>query len=81
MIVKEKHLEKIVETFRGKEVKITKEVKGHLQAVTGNEAYKKSFTILLVDECVERLKLLSKIAEPESSKVQIKLLLRDLLEN
>ena len=81
LIVKEKHLENSVETFREKEVKITKELKRHLLAVTGNEAYKKSFTILLVDECVERLKLLSKLAESGTPKVHIKLFSGDLQEN
>ena len=71
LIVKEQHLENAVETFKGKEVKITKGVKRHVQAVTGNEAYKKSFTRLLVDECVERLNILSEIAESGPPKCKL----------
>ena len=71
MIVKEKLLKNTVETFTGKAIKITREVKRHLQAVTGNEAYKKSFTILLVDEWVEWLKSLTKIVESGPPKCKL----------
>ena len=69
MTVKEKYLENAVESFRGSEVKITKEGKRHLGALIGNEAYKKSYTRLLIDEYVEPLELFSKIAEsgPQSA--------------
>ena len=52
-------------------IKLTEEVKRHLQVVTGNEAYKKSFTRLLVDECVEWLKSLSKIVESGPPKCEL----------
>ena len=71
LIVKEKHLENAVESFKGKKIKLTEEVKRHLQVVTGNEAYKKSFTRLLVDECVEWLKSLSKIVESGPAKFKL----------
>ena len=70
LIVKEKNRENAIETFKGKEVKITKGVKRHLRAVTRNEAHKKSITRLLVDEWVERLSILSEIAESGPPKCQ-----------
>ena len=51
------------------EVKITKERKRDLRAVIGNEAYKKSYPRLFVDEWVELLELFSRIAQsgPQSA--------------
>ena len=69
LLVKEKYLENAVEPFRESEVKVTKERKRHLGAVIGNEAYKKSYPRLLVDEWVQLLELFSKIAKsgPQSA--------------
>ena len=61
MIVKEKYLENAIEPVRGNEVKNTKQGKRLLRAVIRNEAYKKSYTRLLVDEWFERLELFSKV--------------------
>ena len=69
MIVKQKYRENTVEPVRGSEVKNTKQGKRLLGAVIGNEAYKESYTRLLVDEWFERLELFSKVAEsgPQSA--------------
>ena len=64
-MVKEQYLENAIETFRGSEVKITTEGKKHLGVAIGSEDFNASYVKSLVDNWINQLNPLSKIAESE----------------
>ncbi len=63
LIVKEEHLEYAKSIFTGTGLQITTEGQRHLGAVIGTEAFKKEFVEKKVDEWIEELKELEKIAK------------------
>ena len=69
LVVKEQCLENFIETFSGSAVKITTEGIKHLGAAIGSEDFKVLYIKLLVDNWIDQLNLLSKIAESEPQSV------------
>ena len=65
LLVKEQYFENAIGTFRGNEIKITTEGKKHLGAAIGSEDCKASYVKSLVDNWIDQLNVLSKIAERE----------------
>ena len=64
-MVKKQYLENTIEIFRGIEVKIITEGKKHLGATILSEDCNASYVKSLVDNWIDQLKLLSKIAKSE----------------
>ena len=80
LMVKEKHLENAIETFRGSKVKITSEGKKHLGTAIGSKDFKASYVKSIVDNRIDQLNLVSKIRSLNRSHL-IQSLLVDLKEN
>ena len=62
LIVKPCFLEKAVEIFNGTGINVTSNRKRHLGAALGSEGFKNEYLSEKVDERIEKLKVLSKIA-------------------
>ncbi len=65
LIVKEEHRDNAEKIFEGTGIQITTEGKRHLGAVVGSNTFKENYVSNLVDDWIEQLKTLSRIARVE----------------